>query len=380
MAADMTDRRTLVDLDAPGDTAAVHDNAAWASGLFGADKRAIDAEAAPEPTADAGDHGGRGGVDPGPSYDRQSASQHDADSRNDRAPQQGAAMPQPVDLSALMAMAALAPSAPDTDDDDSAAATPGRGWAITLGILTTVFAVLTASILVISSRDDPRPPKQNAVPLLPVGAPTATPQAGPSGNDEMIIPYTATPQGCYAGSTSPKALEETATDSAWVCVRGFGGSGGGSDGQVLKIQLGDEMTGPRFYKISELEITPGWVPKTPGGKDEWTKHRVPTLIRYVFNDSTDPRREPTVWDVDTHNAHGPVPYRGPKPVLASAITVVILATSPAPKDVPSTSPTPTGSELPGLDSSPTPSPTDTPPDPSDATFAVSLLQVKGHLP
>jgi hypothetical protein len=139
------------------------------------------------------------------------------------------------------------------------------------------------------------------------------------------------------------------------------------------------MTGPRFYKISEIEVTPGWIPKTPGGKDEWTKHRVPTLIRYVFNDSTDPRREPTVWDVDTHNAHGPVPYRGPQPVLASAITVVILATSPAPKDVPSTSPTPTGADLPGFDS-PTPSPTDAPPDPSDATFALSLLQVKGRLP
>ena len=337
----------------------------------------INAPPTSEAGPDAGDDGhddDRGGdVDPAPANDDQSAARQDA------APAQAAPIPEPVDLSALAAMAALAPSATDAGDDDPAPATPGRGWAIALGILTAIFAVVAASILVIFSRDEPRPPKQHAVPLLPVGAPTATPQSGPSGNDEVIIPYTATAAGCYPGSTSPKALEETATDSAWVCVRGFGGSGGGSDGQVLKIQLGDEMTGPRFYKISEIEVTPGWIPKTPGGKDEWTKHRVPTLIRYVFNDSTDPRREPTVWDVDTHNAHGPVPCRGPQPVLASAITVVILATSPAPKDVPPPSPAPTGADLPGFDS-PTPSPTDAPPDPSDATFAVSLLQVKGRLP
>jgi len=275
----------------------------------------------------------------------------------------------------------VAPPSAAAVDDDTDAAAPGRGWAIALGILTTVFAMVTASILVIFGRDDPPPPKHRAVPLLPVGAPIPASPTGPAGNDEIVIPYTATPQGCFAGSTSPKALEETATDSAWVCVRGFGGSGGGSDGQVLKIQLGDEMTGPRFYKISEIEVTPGWVPKTPGGKDDWTKHRVPTLIRYVFNDSTDPRREPTVWDVDTHNAHGPVPYRGPQPVLASAITMVILSTSAAPKDVPSTSTVAGGADLPlpGLDP-PAPSPSDTAPDPSDATFAVSLLQVKGRLP
>ena len=375
----MTDRRALVDLDAPADSAAAHDNAAWASGLFAADKRPPESEAAPAADDDGRHDAERGGdVDPAPANDDQSAAQHEADPRQDAIREHATAIPEPVDLSALTAMAVLAPSTTEAEADP-ATATPGRSWAIALGILTAVFAVMTASILVIFSRDDPQPPKQHAVPLLPVGAPTATPQAGPTGNDDIIIPYTAAAAGCYPGSTSPKALEETATDSAWVCVRGFGGSGGGSDGQVLKIQLGDEMTGPRFYKISEIEVTPGWIPKTPGGKDEWTKHRVPTLIRYVFNDSTDPRREPTVWDVDTHNAHGPVPYRGPQPVLASAITVVILATSPAPKDVPPTSPTPTGADLPGFDST-SPSPTDAPPEPSDATFALSLLQVKGRLP
>jgi hypothetical protein len=344
--------------------------------LFAAD---IGATTAATPGADDDDH--RDGADeepPGePASNRRRVGQAAADTGPDAATKQAAVMPEPVDLSALAAVAALGQPATDTDDaDQSTTATPGRGWAIPLGILTAVFAVATTSILLIAGRDDPPPPKQHAVPILPVGAPTAAPQTGPSGNDEIIIPYTATPQGCYAGSTSPKALEETATESAWVCVRGFGGSGGGSDGQVLKIELGDEMTGPRFYKISEIEVTPGWVPKTAGGKDEWTKHRVPTLIRYVFNDSTDPRREPTVWDVDTHNAHGPVPYRGPQPVLASAITMVILATSPAPKDVSSAT---TTTELPGLEST-TPSPSDTTPDPSDATFAISLLQVKGRVP
>lgn len=365
----MTDRRSLVDLDAPGAAADAHDNAAWASGLFAADRRAAAAITAAAPGT--GDDGLQE-----PANDGQGPAQDGAETPRDAVSEQAAPMPEPVDLSALVSMPAVVPSV--SADDDETLATPGRGWAIALGILTTVLAVVSASILLIFGRDDPPPPKYHAVPILPVGAPTPTPQTGPSGNDEIIIPYIATPQGCYPGSTSPKALEETATDSAWVCVRGFGGSGGGSDGQVLKIQLGDEMTGPRFYKISEIEITPGWVPKTPGGKDEWTKHRVTTLIRYVFNDSTDPRREPTVWDVDTHNAHGPAPYRGPQPVLASAITMVILATSPAPKDVPSPT-TASATELPGLEST-TPSPTDSAPDPSDATFAVSLLQVKGRVP
>lgn len=290
--------------------------------------------------------------------------------------------PTPADFSALAASAAPGGEPDPAPDEDTQTSNRVRGWAGVLIGLTAVCSIVAAAIMVATSRDDPAPDKTAQVPVLAVGQPTVEPTPPPEAGDN-IIPYMATAEGCYEGSTSPGALQETDTESAWECVRGFGAAGGGTNGQLLKIKLGNEMTGPRWYLVSKVEITPGWVAKVQGGRDEWSQHRVPTLVRFVFNDSTDPQRPPTHWDVDTRGVRGPVPYSGAKPVLASEITMVILQTMrPPADDAPATdTATPTSTpQYPELTT--TEEPTEDPENPTtvDATFAVSLLKIEGRLP
>lgn len=301
----------------------------------------------------------------------------------DSALMQGAGgRPTPVNLGAL-----AAPSDPGGEDDaspDQATQTSSRvrGWAGVLIGVTAVCSVVAAGIMLATSRDDPAPPKTAQVPVLAVGQPTVEPTAAPGAGDD-IIPYMATAEGCYEGSTSPGALQETDTESAWACVRGFGAAGGGTNGQLLKIKLGNEMTGPRWYLVSKVEITPGWVAKVQGGRDEWSQHRVPTRVRLVFNDSTDPQRPPTHWDIDTRGARGPVPYTGAKPVLASEITMVVLETMRPPADDAPADDTATPTSAPQYPELTTSEePTEDPENPTavDATFAVSLLTIEGRLP
>lgn len=290
--------------------------------------------------------------------------------------------PTPVDPSAL-----AAPADPGGEDDarpDQAtqASSRVRGWAGVLIGVTAVCSVVAAGIMLATSRDDPAPPKTAQVPVLAVGQPTVEPTPAPGAGDD-IIPYMATAEGCYEGSTSPGALQETDTESAWECVRGFGAAGGGTNGQLLKIKLGNEMTGPRWYLVSTVEMTPGWVAKVQGGRDEWSQHRVPTRVRLVFNDSTDPQRPPTHWDIDTRGVRGPVPYTGAKPVLASEITMVVLETTRPPADDAPAEDTATPTSTPQYPELTTSEePTEDPENPTavDATFAVSLLTIEGRLP
>lgn len=298
-------------------------------------------------------------------------------------PSQGAAgRPSPVDLSSLTTAAGPAGEQGAAPDQDTQADGRVRGWAAVLIGLTAVCSIVAATIMVASSRDDPAPVKTSQVPVLAVGQPTVEPTAPAEAGDD-IIPYMATAEGCYEGSTSPGALQETDTESAWECVRGFGAAGGGTNGQLLKMKLGNEMTGPRWYLVSKVEITPGWVAKVQGGRDEWSQHRVPTLVRLVFNDSSDPQRPPTHWDIDTRGARGPVPYSGAKPVLASEITLVVLQTMrPPADDAPAGDPSaPTSTPLyPELTTAAEPTEDPKTPMAVDATFAISLLKIEGRLP
>ena len=288
----------------------------------------------------------------------------------------------PIHLNAFAGSAD--PDAEPVEPSEGAVQPTGRvrGWAVVLVGLTAVCSIVAAVIMVATGRDDPVPPKTSQVPVLAVGQPTVEPTPPAEAGDD-IIPYMATAEGCYEGSTSPGALQETDTESAWECVRGFGAAGGGTNGQLLRIKLGNEMTGPRWYLVSKIEITPGWVAKVQGGRDEWSQHRVPTLVRFVFNDSTDPQRPPTHWDVDTRGVRGPVPFTGAKPVLASEITLVILQTTRPPADEapPTDGATPTSPpQYPELTTSE--APTEDPQNPTavDATFAVSLLKIEGRTP
>jgi hypothetical protein len=164
-----------------------------------------------------------------------------------------------------------------------------------------------------------------------------------------------------------------------------GAPGGRVDGQVLHIDLG------RSYLLTAVSVTPGWVAKTPGGKDEWLQHRVVARLQYIFNDD-----DRTIFTQDTANTHGPVITPLPRKVLASRVTVIVLQTSrPPASPLPFTDPS--AAAQPGfLDSvlgagngpaapeatatsQPDPlSPTDS--DPVDATFAVAEMKFFGHQP
>jgi hypothetical protein len=250
--------------------------------------------------------------------------------------------------------------------------------AIVLGaaLLGAVAVIVTA--LVTFSNTAPamsvRPTPSTAASAAPVPT-TALPQA----DQDQVVPYTAS-ANCPAGSTSAQALIDTISDSAWVCVRGA--QGATVDGQLLHVDFG------RSFVLSAVTVTPGWIAKTPGGKDEWLQHRVVTRLQYIFNDT-----DRTVFTQDTGNAHGPVTTPLPRKVLASRVTVVILQTARPPA---SPLPSVTQPALPGFGDSvlgPDGAPlaadstvsTDPPlgdasTDPVDATFAVSALKFLGHEP
>jgi hypothetical protein len=226
---------------------------------------------------------------------------------------------------------------------------------------------------------DSAPPPTRPAPLIAVSAaPAPTPTALPAGGDQAV-PYTAS-ANCPAGSTSAQALTDTSSDSAWVCVRGA--QGATVDGQVLHVDLG------RSYVLAAVSVTPGWVAKTPGGKDEWLQHRVVSRVQYVFNDT-----DRTIFTQDTDNTHGPVTTPLPHKVLASRVTVVILQTARPPA-----SPLPGATEpaapgfgdsvlgpggaplLPDATASTDPDPLGESADPVDATFAMAALTFLGHEP
>ena len=197
------------------------------------------------------------------------------------------------------------------------------------------------------------------------------------------MPYTAA-ANCPAGSTSAQSLADATTDAAWVCVRGQ--QGAQVDGQVLHVDFGHS------FVLSAVSVTPGWVPKTPGGKDDWLQHRVVTKLQYVFNDG-----DRTVVTQDTGNVHGPVIMALPRKVLASQVTVIVLQTARPPATPPDRRLGDPSGDQPGfgdsvLGSGGTPLTSDTATatdpatldapgtDPVDATFAISALKFFGHQP
>jgi hypothetical protein len=250
-----------------------------------------------------------------------------------------------------------------------------------LGAGLVCASAVIAAVLLAFRDTPPPPPTPSATPVMAPAPATPTTSVMPLESDH-VIPYTASAT-CPAGSTSAQALADTTSDSAWVCVRGS--QGATVDGQVLRIDFA------RSYVLSAVSVTPGWVAKTPGGKDEWLQHRVVSHLQYMFNDT-----DHTIVSQDTANTHGPVTTALPKKVMASAVTVVILQTARPPA-----SPLPTGESdalgLPGFGdsmlgadgaplSSDATSTTDSrnaeeqDNDPVDATFAMSELKFLGHEP
>src|ERR1700758_2142829 len=262
---------------------------------------------------------------------------------------------------------------PEQRADDANAGAKKTAAVLGAGLAVAVAGI--AAALVIFS-DHPSLPPQRAAPITAAAAPTPVPpSAAPPPDQDQAIPFTAS-ANCPAGSTSAQALTDTTTDSAWVCVRGA--QGAEVDGQVLRIDLG------RSYLLTAVSVTPGWVAKTPGGKDEWLQHRVVTRLQYIFNDD-----QRSIFTQDTANTHGPVTTALPQRVLASRVTVLILQTSrPPASPLPSTDPS-SAAQPDFLDSvlgangpaapeatqtsQPDPlAPSDS--DPVDATFAVAQMK------
>jgi hypothetical protein len=254
--------------------------------------------------------------------------------------------------------------------------------ALGAGLLVAVVAIV-AALTGFGQSDEPA--VADTAPNGPVRAPAAPTQTAPPPTDsDPSVPFTAS-ANCPAGSTSAQALTDTADDSAWVCVRGA--PGGQVDGQVLHIDLG------RSYLLTAVSVTPGWVAKTTGGKDEWLAHRVVTRLQYVFNDT-----DRTILTQDTGNTHGPVTTPLPHRVLASRVTVVVLQTSRPPASPPPST-NPTAAPQPGFldsvlgaangpapsDATQTSAPAADPAeqvtgDPVDSSFAVAAMKFFGHQP
>jgi hypothetical protein len=250
------------------------------------------------------------------------------------------------------------------------------------GLLVAVIAIV-ATLTVFGRPNEPAvADTAPSVPARPSIAPTQS--APPPTDSDQSVPFTASAR-CPAGSTSAQALTDTAGDSAWVCVRGA--PGGQVDGQVLHIDLG------RSHLLTAVSVTPGWVAKTPGGKDEWLAHRVVTRLQYIFNDD-----DRTILTQDTGNAHGPVTTPLPHRVLASRVTVVILQTSRPPAS-PLPNPAQAVAAQPGfldsvLGAANGPAPSDATQtsapaadsaeqltgDPVDFTFAIAAMKFFGHQP
>lgn len=285
-------------------------------------------------------------------------------------------------LSQIMSGLPGANDAPDTDATAEPNRQAGLVWTALQGGVAAVCSIVIVATTVLTWADPPPPPKEQSVPVLAVGGPTIAPEATPAVGD-IDVPYWAHDPSCYNGNDSdPNAMRQNTTNAVWNCLRGFGGAGGGIDGHTVTLSLGEERNGEQPYLVTEIDVTAGWIPKVPGGEDEWDEHRVPTRLRYVFNDSPDPSRQ-TKWNVDTKNRRGVTPYRGEKPVLATQVTVVVLETSrPPQQDVPDVGSSTSTPNFPGLPGSRGPRSTvgDDEITPADATFAVSWLQVKGHLP
>jgi len=295
----------------------------------------------------------------------------------DRHPPQGGgphAAAEPLDLDP-------APnSGPDAIGDVNDSNTGAGKIAMVLAAALLAAVLVIAAAMILFRRSDPQAPP-NPLPPSITAQPSAPPAPPPTG--DQAVPFTAS-ANCPAGSTSAQALTDIASDSAWVCVRGA--PGGQVDGQVLHIDLG------RSYLLTAVSVTPGWVAKTPGGKDEWLSHRVVTRLQYDFNDD-----ERTILTQDTANTRGPVTTPLAHRVLASRVTVIILQTSRPPASPPQRV-DPTDATQPGfidsvLGNADGPVPADTTQtsasepepgqdssDPVDATFAVAEMKFLGRRP
>ena len=362
----------------------------WVDDLMGGPDPAAVPTAATMQPGDAGTDLDAGQPEPEPEPELE-AEQYDdsAEAPTDPRLQSGAGIADEVPPVHLDTAAALTA---ERDESGVARADAGaKRTAVALGVgLVVAVSAIVAALVTFSDTDAPAAPRQDSpAAAAPVAQPQPVPtSAAPTVPQDQSIPFTASAP-CAAGSTSAQSLTDTATDSAWVCARGSRDEA--LEGKILTVDFG------KSYMISGVEVTPGWVAKTPGGQDRWLQHRVVTRLQYIFLNGN------VVSDIftqDTGNAHGPVTAALPRRVLASRVNVVVLQTSrPPASPLPATDPAALPEAQPGLVESllgegggplsetpqnPQPYPDLTVPDngsdPVDNTFAMSALKFLGYQP
>lgn len=286
------------------------------------------------------------------------------------------------------------PATPAPPSDVNAGAKRTLVW-LGSGVALTAVAIVLA-FLVFGGGPAPTPPPQHSPVAAPAVVAVPTPSELPAPPQDQAVPFEPSTISCLGGPTSPLALTDISTDSAWVCSRGPQESR--IDGQILHVKFLCDRSRPESacsYILNSLSVTPGCVPKTPGGKDEWLEHRVTRILQFNFYNGDQLAADP--FFLDTKSVHGPVPATLPGKILASRVDVMILHTErPTPGPAAGANgarpdgvaPPPSGllDSAVGSGDLPPPALFDTVPgnvvgnDPVDATFCMGELQFFGHSP
>lgn len=218
-------------------------------------------------------------------------------------------------------------------------------WKSTRVLAGTLGAVLLVVVLliVLFKPDAPGP-----APLTISAAPSSPPPPPTAPVHDAPIKVASTSGRCPGSSDESANAVDGQMDTAWVCKDPYG------PGQKLTIHLGDS------YVISELTIVPGFNKFSSTG-DEWSKYQTVTKVRWMFGpvDAGKPcNLDNNCLETNTDNKREPVkvPVRPNK--TTSVITMVVLKT---------TAPPSTGAVI-------------TDPSAKVDSFAISEIQVIGHLP
>ncbi len=292
---------------------------------------------------------------------------------------------------------------PDTPAGDVNSGAKRAMWLLVGAVVILAVAIVGAFTLFGGGPPPASHPAHRTLDPITAAAPT-TPNL-PVPQQDQAVSFSADTKSCtptggsgqQSVARTPQALTDSASDSAWVCGRGPQESL--LDGQILHVQLTCNAAQPQSacsYVLNSLSVTPGWVAKTPGGKDEWLQHRVVRKLQFNFFNGNQLAADP--YFLDTHDIHGPVSASLPSKVLASRVDVIVLHTERPPAGPPpSTDPNaPTTGDPAGpggltstvLGQPNSGSTSDAPAEPStdagtdavDATFAMSQLQFFGHAP
>lgn len=220
-------------------------------------------------------------------------------------------------------------------------------WKSTKVLAGALGAVLLVVVLliVVFKPDAPGP-----APLTISAAPTMTPPPAPPPVRDVPIKVASSSGKCPGAADESANAFDGQMDTAWRCKDNFG------PGQKLIMHLGDS------YVVSKVTIVPGFNKFSSAG-DEWSKYQTVTRVRWMFGpvDAGKPcNLDNNCMEVNTDNKRDTVPFPVIPNKTTSVITMVVLKTTAPPN------------------SSGTPLITD--PSARVDSFAVSEIQVFGHLP